>query len=413
MIQIKNKKDCCGCGACFQVCPKQCISISEDKEGIIFPFVNTNLCIDCGLCEKVCPILNVKSYKLPESTYTLAAYNKVAQQRKESSSGGVFEAMARQTIGLGGVVFGAIFDKNWKVIHDEAKTLDQIEPLKYSKYVQSDTNDTFVRTKKYLKEGKQVLYVGTPCQIAGLKQFLRKPYENLISVDVVCHGVPSSGFWKKYLNKIQNDLSAQSAADGKNTILSSSLKSMPVITGINFRDKDGFGWQKYGFVVRGMSASKAGQNSVLLSNSHNDNLYMRAFLADMVLRDSCFHCQFRNGKSHSDITIADFWGIWNHCDNLEYAGDQGTSLIYAHNERAKKFISTLDINAIQMPFKTSYMANPAVMRDCPRPFMRRVFFKLLKYTTMENAVDISISIQKRISYTRKILRKIKAKIIKR
>lgn len=167
----------------------------------MYPRVNESLCVNCGLCNKVCPIINVEDYALPTSTPVFAAYNKDAEQRKTSSSGGIFTLLASDIIGRCGVVFGAAFDKKWNVVHCYADKVSQIEPLKRSKYVQSRIGNSYKDVKAFLTNGKQVLFVGTPCQIAGLRRYLRKEYENLITVDVVCHGVPSPMIWQKYLKE--------------------------------------------------------------------------------------------------------------------------------------------------------------------------------------------------------------------
>lgn len=246
MIKIQNKQDCCGCAACVQRCPKHCISMKEDSEGFLYPAVDESMCIDCGLCEKVCPIINHPE-KLPVKE-VLAVKNRNEVERMASSSGGVFIALAKTTIEKGGVVFGAVFDENWEVMHTYAETLDEVKPMMGSKYLQSRIGNSFRNAEKFLKEGREVLFTGTPCQVTGLHNYLRKDYPNLLSVDFLCHGVPSPGVWRKYLDE-EFHFSARRAA-GKNTVLSSSLKSVPVITGIEFRDKTLNGWKKYSFVVQ-------------------------------------------------------------------------------------------------------------------------------------------------------------------
>ena len=262
MIKIQNKQDCCGCAACVQRCPKHCISMKEDSEGFLYPVVDEGMCIDCGLCEKVCPIIN-RPEKLPVKE-VLAVKNRNEAERMASSSGGVFIALAKKTIEKGGVVFGAVFDENWEVMHTYAETLDEVKPMMGSKYLQSRIGNSFRDAEKFLKEDREVLFIGSPCQVTALHNYLRKDYPNLLSIDFLCHGVPSPGVWRKYLDE-EFHLSARRAAAGKNTVLSSSLKSVPVITGIEFRDKTLNGWKKYSFVVRGKSASKADKNSVLSS----------------------------------------------------------------------------------------------------------------------------------------------------
>ena len=191
MIEISDKSKCCGCSACVQRCPKQCIIMKEDEEGFLYPHVDTEICIDCGLCEKVCPIINQAETKEPLKVY--AVKNRNLQKRELSSSGGLFIALSEKNIEKDGVVFGVVFDENWEAHHVAATTLEELEPMMRSKYMQSRVENTFAETEKYLKEDKEVMYIGTSCQIAALKLYLRKEYNNLFTIDFICHGVPSPG----------------------------------------------------------------------------------------------------------------------------------------------------------------------------------------------------------------------------
>ena len=199
MINIEDKKQCCGCSACVQRCPKQCIVMKEDEEGFLYPVADKDVCIDCNLCEQVCPVLRQREEREPLDVY--AAFNKNEEVRMQSSSGGVFTALAESIIKEGGVVFGARFNEDWEVVHDYVETVEGLSAFRGSKYVQSRIGCTFSQAEQFLKQGRKVLFSGTPCQIAGLKLFLRKEYENLLSVDFICHGVPSPGVWRQYLNE--------------------------------------------------------------------------------------------------------------------------------------------------------------------------------------------------------------------
>lgn len=200
MISITSKEMCCGCAACEQRCPKSCIVMREDEEGFLYPQTDMSKCIDCGLCEKVCPVLNQGEKRKP--LYVYAAKNKNPQIQLYSSSGGVFTHIAEQIIQNNGVVFGARFDENWAVKHDYTETLEGLAAMRGSKYVQSRIGSTYQQAKDFLEAGRLVLFSGTPCQIRGLKLFLAKEYENLLTVDLVCHGVPSPEIWRQYLHEI-------------------------------------------------------------------------------------------------------------------------------------------------------------------------------------------------------------------
>ena len=215
MIEIKEKSSCCGCEACVQCCPKQCLTMHEDCEGFLYPQVDESSCIDCGLCEKVCPVIHQNASQEPLSSYI--AINPNEEIRLKSSSGGIFTLLAEKIIAEGGVVFGARFDENWDVVHAWTDTIEGLAPLCGSKYVQSRIGNTYNEAKDFLKQGRKVLFSGTPCQIAGLKKFLRKEYANLLTVDFICHGVPSPGVWRRYLSELRESLRAE-RDDGKNTV---------------------------------------------------------------------------------------------------------------------------------------------------------------------------------------------------
>lgn len=386
MIKITEKSECCGCNACVQRCPKQCISMKEDEQGFLYPFVDTTSCIDCGLCEKVCPILNAGNTKEP--LQVIAAKNKNENQRLKSSSGGTFILLAEHIIRHGGVVFGARFDANWEVEHCYAETIEELEQLMRSKYVQSKIGNTYKQAEQFLKNGRKVMFVGTSCQIAGLKRFLRKEYDNLFAVDFICHGVPSPGIWRKYLEEIK---SSRSEAAGKNTVLSLSLKSVPVITGINFREKQqgGYGWKKFGFVVQAKSPSKGDKNSVLLSSIFNENIFMKGFLANLYLRPSCYKCKAKNGAANSDITIADFWGIQKF--HPKFDDDKGVSAVFIHTYKGKGIIKelTIGLDIMESNFKAATASNTSFIRSVLIPKRYSIFWSLYEKTNSVQSAVIS------------------------
>lgn len=336
MIQISNPKDCCGCEACVQVCAKQCISLLRDEKGFLYPRVSEEQCVNCGLCEKVCPVIHPFNAKEPKSIF--ASKNDDETERENSSSGGIFILFAKQVILHGGVVFGVSFDGDWNPIHSYSETLEGLIQFQGSKYVQSRIDGAYVQVKKFLEDGREVLFSGTPCQIAGLKHFLRKEYNNLFTVEVICHGVPSPGVWQDYLDSIRQP---RGAVGGENTVLSSQ-DDVPSIEGISFRDKKN-GWRKYGFVVRfsvdqretekfGLSSIKAKDD---IAEYHKENLFMRAFLKNLILRPSCFSCPAKSGRSRADISLGDFWGIGRYLK--DWNDDKGVTLVYINSDKGQDY----------------------------------------------------------------------------
>lgn len=202
MIKLNDKSDCCGCSACYSICSHHAIEFTEDQEGFFYPVLNQNLCVDCGLCEKVCPVIHYKTEPKTENPVIYSVINKNAKQYMQSSSGGIFILLCEYIISIGGIVCGALYDKNFVVKHSFARTLDECKAFQDSKYV-SDIRGIYPKIKSILKSNIPVLFSGTPCQVAGLKLYLRKDYNNLYTVDLVCHGVPSPLIFKDYLNFVK------------------------------------------------------------------------------------------------------------------------------------------------------------------------------------------------------------------
>ena len=379
MIKIIRKEQCCGCSACLHICPKRSISFIEDKEGFLYPQVDTSTCIDCGLCEKVCPVLNQDEERKPLQVY--AAKHTDDEIRMKSSSGGIFTLLAEHIIDKGGVVFGARFNENWEVVHDYTETKEGLAPFRGSKYVQSNIGNSYKQVEDFLKTGREVMFTGTPCQVAGLKKYLRKDYANLLTVDFVCHGVPSPMVWRKYL---EEEIARQ--GDDANSVLASS-KVSPVVTGVNFRDKS-TGWKKFSFVLNFSKASAEGEQNIVLSSVYTDNAYMNAFLSDLSLRPSCYVCPAKAGKSGADITIGDFWGIENAMRKVD--DDKGVSLLIINSARDCQF-SDLGCDVISVDLEAGIGSNLSYRYSVALPVNRHYFLNYLSSKGFNIALKNTLS----------------------
>lgn len=378
MINIKSKEDCCGCSACAQRCPKQCIKMLEDEEGFLYPKVDETKCINCHLCEKVCPVANQAESRMPIDSY--AAYNMDDGVRKDSSSGGIFTLLAEKVIAEGGVVFGATWNEKWQVVHTYTETKEGIAQFRGSKYIQSIIGETYKQAETFLKSGRKVLYSGTPCQIAGLRLFLRKEYDNLLTIDFICHGVPSPGVFRWYL---QEEITNYAARKGrKNTVSFLPIHSIPdgdvlmpeglSIKGIHFRDKCS-GWKKYSFVLLLAEASAEGkQNSVSLSYTLEQNSFLKGFLNDLYLRPSCHKCPAKSLKSGSDITIADYWG-YKDTPNITDT-DEGISAVLINTVKGQTVFDMLSLMKEKTKYDLIERTNGAINHSASN-FYRGLFYK--------------------------------------
>lgn len=307
MIHIYDKQMCVGCYACVQRCPVSCIAMEVDSEGFFYPVVDEMVCIKCGLCDKVCPVLSQAEPIKP--LYVYAAKSKDEEIRHKSSSGGIFSLLAREVLLNNGIVFGARFNKEWEVVHDYTETLDGLSAFYGSKYVQSRIEDNYIKVERFLKGGRQVLFSGTPCQIAGLNLYLGRKYDHLLTIDVVCHGTPSVLVWRKYLREL----------------LQSKGKHIEDVCDINFRDKS-TGWKNYSITFRG-------GGEILFTELARKNVFMRGFLANLYLRPSCYACPAKSFKSGSDITLGDFWGVGTVFS--QYDDNKGVSAVMVKTEKGR------------------------------------------------------------------------------
>lgn len=365
MINITNKKDCCGCNACFEACPKKAISLKIDIEGFWYPEVDQSKCVGCGLCEKVCPQLNAEKLKKNEfeKPVCFAAIHKNIETRFGSTTGGLFSALAEQMYAEGGYVGGAIYREDWSVAHFISNNPEDLQRLRQSKYSQSDTRGFFSDVKKLLNVGEKVLVCGTPCQMAGLRQFLRKDYENLIIVDFICKSITSPKFYAKYLDYWER-------------------KAKSKLVGFKFKDKE-LGWRN---LVKRFDFANG---KSLYSRAKDKDLYSTAYHGNIVSRPSCYDCKFKGFPRIADITIADFWGCEKNPKYKALDDNAGTSAVIINNSHGLEFFEKIKskIQWMDSCIEDILPGNPALLHKQKMPkCSREKFFEDLDKDTIENVV---------------------------
>lgn len=307
MITISDKKNCCGCAACYSVCPKKAITMQEDEEGFLYPEIDPTHCINCGRCDKICPILNTtKETGMPK--YGFVVQNKNEKILRESTSGGAFSALAEAIIERAGVVFGAALDRD-TVYHIAVDSKEEMYKFRSSKYVQSAIRDTLLEAKTALSLGRTVLFSGTGCQIEGLKSFLGQEYENLITVDVVCRSVPSPKVFRKYLEYREGQY-----GEGLT---------------VRFRDKT-----IYGYNYSNLSVRKDGK--LLSHGGIESDPYLRAFFGGFCNRPSCAKCKFRKHSRVSDMTIWDCFDVRLFSKKMD--DNRGATKVVVHTNKGYELI---------------------------------------------------------------------------
>ena len=319
------EENCTGCGACYNICPAGAITMKAGSEGFLFPEIDARRCVYCSKCLKVCQAAREPSLREKQDCYALAL--KDSSLRGKSSSGGAFTLLASYVLDRGGMVCGAVFSEDYsEVYHCWAGDKSSLGPMRGSKYVQSDTRRTYAETKDYLKAGRYVLYTGTPCQIYGLRCFLGCDHEKLITADIVCHGVPSPYVYKKYLSEIRKDRS---------------------IVRLDFRDKEKWGW--------GTATSLFFSDGTAYYNDCYKDPYWRSFLSGLSTRKSCGSCRFASIHRTGDLTIGDFWGVFEldkSCDD-----GKGTSLLLVNSTKGKRVFREIRSGLLfcrQFPAETVY-----------------------------------------------------------
>ncbi len=329
MVDIKGKKECCGCTACAAICPHDAITMQPDRLGFLYPSVDKQRCVDCGLCLKVCSFSPDydKSHNL-EMPYAYGARHKDMSEVESSRSGGAFIALSDLILERGGVVYGVGYVDHFRAAHKRATTKAERDEFKGSKYVQSDLSGVFPQVKADLKAGLEVLFSGTPCQTSGLLAYVgEKLRSKLYVIDLICHGVPSPYVWRDYVAHVEQNF-------GKRA------------TQVSFRDKTNRGWSAHV------------ESFTFDNNVYYSDVYTYLFYEHIMFRQSCGNCYFTNTNRPSDMTIADFWG-WQKVDAEFNRDDKGCSLLFCNSQKGVEWFDKIRnrLNVIETPMESCMQPN--------------------------------------------------------
>ena len=335
-VRIMNNRhivvplDCTGCSLCANVCGHDAITMVWNEEGFLIPQVDEDACISCGVCVKKCPALQpapARDDKPRHAVPTYGAWNRGLEVHRASSSGGVFTALAEWTISQGGCVFGVVWKDKETAIFTKAETMEEVLPMRGSKYIMADPQGAFRSVREELRKGRRVLFVGTPCQVNALRSFLVKSYENLLTVDIVCHGVPSRVLWQKYIQETE-------------------LRAGRELSHVSFRDKDEH-WLRYNLTAHFVDGYK-------YSEFYGENVFMRLFLSDVALNRCCYCCRYAGVPRQGDLTLGDFWGVQNYHPDWPLREGIGALLVNtpAGDAALKAVRSTVECR--EVPFSEVY-----------------------------------------------------------
>lgn len=341
---LKNDK-CTGCAACANVCPKNCIKMLADSEGFFYPEIDKKRCIGCDLCKSVCSVYNKSLKNTDRKKQAYACFSKSENIVKKSSSGGLFFEISKKVIDNNGYVCGAEYDDDFSVRHVMTNKKEFLNRLMKSKYIQSSVNGIYDEIKKALINERQVLFMGTPCQVKGLKLFLKKDYNNLICGEVVCHGVPSYKVLKKYTDYVSNN---------------SQLKY------IDFRDKEN-GWRNY-------SVKMKFENDIEYNISNSECLFLIGFINNLYLRKSCYQCECKLNSTYADFTLGDLWGADKIVPNID--NNKGISLFISNSDKGDAILKSLsdDIFIKKLENDDYLNFNPSIIKSSEMNIKRKDFF---------------------------------------
>lgn len=347
---FSTKENCCGCTACYSVCPNNAISMEIDNEGFLYPRIDIAKCVQCMKCINTCGFKNKKEYNDFNTNFpqVFALKHKNYNIRINSRSGGAFTTLSDEILKNGGIVYGCIMENNYEAVHIRTETCEERDKMRGSKYIQSNLGDTFSMVKSDLLAGRKVLFTGTPCQIDGLKKFLYTDYDNLLCVDIVCYGVPSTIVWKSYLKWLENKHNAKCIPEN-----------------ISFRNKKKYGWGSHIETIKMINPD--GKNIEI-----NSEIFKELFLGRYILRPGCYQCPYTSLQRPGDITIADFWGINNFLPELN--DNKGISMVFINNIKGEKFFNKCKESTIYYKVKLENDFQRALCEPAKKPENRMQFW---------------------------------------
>lgn len=381
MLDFDIKAKCCSCEACYNICPTSAIDINSGYDGFYYPEIDMEKCINCGSCDRVCPVVKENNIKMNYSKRGFISFSRNNDIRKGSSSGGLFSELAEFVLNQDGIIFGAGFNEDFRVVHSNIDNIDDMHKIRGSKYSQSKMNNSYKEVREYLKTGRKVLFSGTPCQIAGLYYFLNKNIpDNLYLCDIVCHGTPSPLVFDMHIKKLKKD------AD-KN------------IVGYKFRNKSN-GWHNYNTEI--IYEDGSSKYTVF-----KDDIYMRGFLKDLYLKSSCYSCKFKGDNFFSDITLGDFWGIEN--INPEIDDDKGISAVIVNTEKGYNLLNNVSdkIYLMETSYDNIIIGNPSIVRSVTYNNNREKFFNQINKLDIHKNIKLNTrdsSIKRLKNTIKKIIR---------
>lgn len=372
MINIIRNEECSGCTACMNSCPVGCIQMQEDSEGFCYPTIDKEKCIECRKCENVCPVKHTPDINIDPQAYLIRTKDK--KILSECTSGGFLTTIAKDIVLSGGTAYGAVYDDSFRVVHERIDQLGAVDKLSGSKYVQSNLGDIFIKVRDDINKGGQVVFCGTPCQVAGLKKYLGREYDNLLLVDLVCHGVPSPKLWRKYLDHIEEK-------NGKPEY-------------VNFRSK------RLGYHVSVMEERFVGGRKQF--GSARTNLMSKCYFKNVADRPICYECPFKMVSRCSDFTIFDGWHADKYVQGLK-DDDRGYTIVIAQSDKAKEKILRSDLfNCYSICMDDAIALDGSMaIKSVIRPASRDVFYSLLNTGGIVETVNKLFPISRRDIYIEK------------